>query len=121
MDLSSIHLNLPDFQKFNPEDEKTAIEQLENLKRFENKNAFAREQLIFYYLQKDISKAQQLAIESRSLIPKNPHFSLYLAQIAVDNKQCSQAKEYAKEAKDKSFGNFSIELPLQKVYQKCPT
>ncbi len=121
VDLSSIHLNLPDFQKFNPEDEKTAIEQLENLKRFENKNAFAREQLIFYYLQKDISKAQQLAIESRSLIPKNPHFSLYLAQIAVDNKQCSQAKEYAKEAKDKSFGNFSIELPLQKVYQKCPT
>lgn len=120
VNLSNIHLDLPDFQKFNPEDEKSAIEQLENLKKFENKNAFAREQLIFYYLQKDIQKAQAMAIESRSLIPNNPHFSLYLAQIAVDNKQCSQAKEYAKEAKDKSFGNFSIEIQLQKVNQQCP-
>lgn len=120
VNLSNIHLNLSDFQKFNPEDEKPAIEQLENLKKFENKNAFAREQLVFYYLQKDIQKAQQLAIESRGLIPNNPYFSLYLAQIAADNKQCSQAKEYAKEAKDKSFGNFSIEIPLQKLYQQCP-
>lgn len=119
VDLSKIHLDIDSEQKFKDEDEKQAVSQLEQLKDFDPKNAFAREQLISYYLKNDIKKAEALAVESRTIIPKNPFFSLYIAEIAKQKNRCIQAKEFANEAKDKSFGNFSIMLQVKQIVQQC--
>jgi hypothetical protein len=119
VDLSKIKPALPSALKFAKEDEKDAIGQLQNLLKFDPKNGFARDQLIIYYLDKDVKKAISLAEESRQVDPSNPIFSLHLAEIYARLNDCTRAKSFADEAKIKSFHHPIIDSYTNDAVKNC--
>lgn len=119
VDLSLVQLELPSDLKFKPENEAAAAEQLRKLLDYDDKNAFARDQLIKYYLQKDPQKAKNLAEESRKLLPKDPTFSVQLAAIYAKQNICQSANEFAKEAIVKSYNHIIIKDQLNQNLKNC--
>ncbi|OGE09181.1 hypothetical protein A3A60_01330 [Candidatus Curtissbacteria bacterium RIFCSPLOWO2_01_FULL_42_26] len=119
LDLSLIQPELSTDLKFKPENETQAVDQLEKLMRFDPQNAFARNQLIYYYTQKDLNLAKNLAEESKKLIPKDPTFSAQLAAIYTKQNNCQSANNFAKEAVAKSFNHILIKDNLNRSLQNC--
>ena len=119
LDLSAIQPELNSSLKFKPENEKVAVGQLQKLMEYNGRNAFARQQLIEYYKEKDLDRAKQLAEESRKLIPKDPTFSAQLAAIYARQNNCQQAGEFSKEAITKSFNHIIIKDQLNQNLSNC--
>ena len=119
LDLSLIQPELSTDLKFKPENETQAVDQLEKLMRFDPQNAFARNQLIYYYTQKDLTRAKNQAEESKKLIPKDPTFSAQLAAIYTKQNNCQSANNFAKEAVAKSFNHILIKDNLNRSLQNC--
>ncbi len=120
VDLSKVKPELATALKFDPADEKEAINQLQNLLSFDTQNGFARDQLIIYYLQKDTQKALLLAQQSRQMDPKNPIYSLHLAEIYAKLNDCKKAKSFAEEAKVKSLHHLIIDGYADDAVSTCP-
>ena len=119
VDLSLVQPELSTDLKFKPENETAAVGQLQKLMQFDPQNAFARNQLIYYYTQKDLTRAKNQAEESKKLIPKDPTFSAQLAAIYAKQNNCQQANEFAKEAVAKSFNHIIIKDNLNRNLQNC--
>lgn len=119
VELSAIHPQLQTPLKFRSEDEKAAVEQLENLLKFDSKNGFARAQLTQYYLMRDLERAKNLAQESRNLLTNDPIFPVYLVAVYANLGSCKVAEEYAHEAKIKSFGDYNFLYLVDKALQDC--
>lgn len=119
-DLSKIHPELETDLKFKKEDEAEAIGQLKNLEAGEQTNEFTRQQLITYYLQNNnLNEAKNLAQESRKLFPKDPIYSLALAAVYAQNKDCTLAKNFGYETSQKSFGNYKIKMKIDDALKAC--
>jgi len=121
VDLSVIQPELPTTLKFKQDNETKAIEQLGKLMAYEPKNAFAKSQLVAYYITKDLNRAKKLAEESRMIIPYDPIFSVQLAEIYANLNQCANATNYAKEAKRKSFDHIIIKGIANDAISRCQT
>ncbi len=121
IDLSTIKPESFERLKYDPKNEETAIHQLENLLAYDQKNGFARPQLIEYYLSQDLTRAKKMALSSRSLITKDPIYPVYLARIFAIEKNCPQSLEFAKEAKSKSYNELFIKIELDDTSRLCPS
>lgn len=106
---------------FDIKDQDQAVKQLQDLLAYDNKNAFARSQLILYLLnnKNDIDAATKLTIQSRNLIPKDPIFSFYMAAIYTRGNKCNLALDFAREMKQKSYGDFNFTQSANAELSKC--
>lgn len=109
LDLSKIEPQLTAPLKFKKENEKEALQQLEKLLDFDNKNLFARQQLILTsFEQKNYQKALDLASVGHNIAPKFPYFNLYLARANALLGNCPSARAWAQEAKTISSNDIII-------------
>ena len=81
---------------------------MQQLLVFDPTNDFARIQLVLYYRDADIKKADELAQESRILIPNSPWFSYLLSSIKARQSKCAEAEKYGEEAIAKSSNDPHI-------------
>jgi len=118
-DLSMFRPEIFEKQKFKKEDQEKALKTINDLLNADPQNAFARTQLIESYMENDIQKAKSLTENSRQLSPNDPYYSLYLVRIYAKLNQCQQAKDFAQEAKSKSYNDFFINLEIKNALSNC--
>ncbi len=106
---------------FDTKDEDQAVKQLHDLIGFDNKNAFARSQLVLYYLnnKNDLEAATKLAVESRSIIPKDPIFSFYMSVINARQNKCDLALNFAREMQQKSYNDMNLKQSVNAELSRC--
>lgn len=106
---------------FDIKDEDQAVKQLQDLIAFDNKNAFARSQLVLYYLnnKNDLEQATKLTVESRSLIPKDPIFSFFMAAINARQNKCDLALDFAREMQQKSYNDINLKQSTNAELSRC--
>ena len=119
VNLSSIHPEIERGFKAKVGEEENARSQLEKLMIFDPKNGFARQQLVIYWMDHDLAKARSLAEQSRNLLPNDPIFSLQLAIIYARTGYCPQARDFAAEARHKSFNHPVISSEIQRTVGNC--
>lgn len=121
VDLSALQPDLQTDLKYKKEDETKAIGQLKSLLKFDNKNGFAREQLIIYNItiKNDLGVARKLAEESRLLIPGDPVYSFDLAYISALENNCTSALGFQKETMLKSYNHPVYRQLTDFISQKC--
>ncbi len=123
VNLSKIHPEqayIPFNLSFDPKDEEAA-NQLRALLRYDDKNSFARSQLILYEMnyQNDLENAKKLTLESKLLIPQDPIFSYFMTAIYARENKCDLALSFAKEMKQKSFGDINFSQAANTELAKC--
>jgi len=119
IDLSAIHPEMAGEIKFDSGNSKVE-DQLTSLMDFEPKNAFARRQLILYYLQKnDPAKAQFLANESQKILPDDPWFYYYSAKISYSGGNCPEGNKNSSKVMEKSFGDPLFKILLKDSKGSC--
>lgn len=120
VDLSAINPELTAPLKFMPENKDKAVKQLENLIKFYPKNDFARGQLIQNYIDEGkLDEAKKLGEESRTLLPKDPTFAMYLAAVYASNGDCQMASQFAKESLRKSYNDYNFQALESIVLSGC--
>lgn len=121
LDLSAINPNIKGSIKFDIKDEERAINQLESLLKFNSKNDFAWEQLIFYQFnnKKDLTKAKLLTQDAIKALPNDPFFSFILAAIYFEEHNCQKANHYAKLSLNKNGVDKRLENSAKKIIRKC--
>lgn len=120
VDLSALNLELQAPLKFKPENKDKAVSQLENLIKFYPQNDFARGQLIQNYIDEGkLEDAKKLAEESRSLLPNDPTFGLYLAAVYSSEGNCQMASQFAKESLRKSYNDYNFQALSDIVLSSC--
>lgn len=120
VDLSALNLELQAPLKFKPENKDKAVSQLENLIKFYPQNDFARGQLIQNYIDDGkLEDAKKLAEESRSLLPNDPTFGLYLAAVYSSEGNCQMASQFAKESLRKSYNDYNFQALSDIVLSSC--
>ena len=120
VDLSALNLELEEPLKFKPENKEKAVKQLENLIKFHPKNDFARGQLIQNYIDEGkLEDAKKLAQESRTLMPKDPTFAMYLAAVYSSEGNCQMASQFAKESLRKSYSDYNFRALESIVLSGC--
>jgi len=120
VDLSALSLEIQGPLKFKPENKDKAVAQLKNLLNFYPKNDFARGQLIQNYLDEGkLEDAKNLAEESRSLMPKDPTFPIYLSAVYSSMGSCQQASQFSKEALRKSYNDYNFQALGAIILASC--
>ena len=119
VDLSAIHPEIERGFKAKVEEEEKARDQLEKLMIFDPRNGFARQQLVIYWMDRDLPRAKTLAEQSKNLLPNDPIFSLQLAIIYARSGNCQQARDFAAEAHHKSFNHPVISSEIQRTTVNC--
>ncbi len=120
VDLSGLNLELEAPLKFKPENKDKAVKQLENLIKFYPKNDFARGQLIQNYIDEGkLDEAKKLAEESRTLLPRDPTFAMYLAAVYSSEGNCQMASQFTKESLRKSYNDYNFQALESIVLSGC--
>lgn len=121
LDLSAINPNIKGSIKFDVSEEEKAIHQLKSLLKFNNKNDFAWEQLIYYQFnnKKDLAKAKQITQEAMKALPDDPFISFILAAIYLQENDCQKATQYVRISLSKNDMDKELESSSRAILNNC--